>query len=199
MPVWKNKIVTKEVYCDQLITKLILSILEKWPRRDWLSRKIFIEQDGAKNYICCNDKLFNDVLVEKGINTTLYTQAANSPDVNLLDLGFFRAIQSFNNAAPKNEEELIEVVSVAYDKYPCHKINWTWLTLQCCFNQIITHHGNNDYNIDHIGEEQLEQNRNLLDMMDMVEDAETICNYNLTDDDESENNTKDDENTIPPT
>ena len=46
--VWKNKVVTKEVYQDLLISKLILSILEKWPRRDMLSRKIFIQQDGAK-------------------------------------------------------------------------------------------------------------------------------------------------------
>ena len=199
MLVWKNKIVTKEVYHDLLITKLILSILEKWPRRDQLSRKIFIQQDRAKNHISCDNKLFNDALVEKGINATLYTQAANSPDVNLLDLGFFRAIQSFNDAAPKNKEELIEVVSAAYDKYPHHKINQTWLTLQCCFNQIIMHHGDNDYNIDHIGKEQLERNRNILDVMDVVEDAENIHNYNLTDDDESENNAMDDENTIVPT
>ena len=44
MPVWKNKIITKEVYHDLLITKLILSILEKWPRRDWLSRKILFNK-----------------------------------------------------------------------------------------------------------------------------------------------------------
>ena len=68
-------------------------------------------------------------MVDNGINATLYTQAANSPDVNLLDLGFFRAIQSFNDAAPKNEKELIEAVSEAYDMYPHHKINQTWLSL----------------------------------------------------------------------
>ena len=94
--------------------------------------------------------------MEKGINTTLYTQATDSPDVNLLDLGFYRAIPSFNDTAPKTEGELIEAVSAAYDKCPHHKINYTWLTLQCCFNQIIMHHGDNDYNIDHIGKEQLE-------------------------------------------
>ena len=85
----KNKIVTKEVYWDLLISKLIPSILEKWPRRDMLSRKIFIQQDRAKNNISCDDKLFNNALVNNGINAMLYTQAANSPDVNLLDLGFF--------------------------------------------------------------------------------------------------------------
>ena len=78
-----------------------------------------------KKHFSCDAKLFNDALVEKGINATLYSQAVNSPDVNLLDLGFFRAIQSFNNAAPKNKDELIEVVSVAYDKYPHHMINQT--------------------------------------------------------------------------
>ena len=121
-----------------------------------LSRKIFTQQDRAKNHSSCEDKLFNNALVDNGINATLYTQAVNSPDVNLLDYGIFRAIQSFNDTAPKNEKELIEAVSEAYNKYPWHKINQTWLTLQCCFNQIIMHHGDNDYNIDHIGKEQLE-------------------------------------------
>ena len=75
------------------------SILEKWPRRGWLSRKIFIQQDGAKNHISCDDKLFNNTLVEKGINATLYTQAVNSPDVNLLDLGF---LEPFKVSMKKN-------------------------------------------------------------------------------------------------
>ena len=86
--VWKNKIVTKEVYRDLLISKLVPSILEKWPRRGMLSRKLFIQQDGAKTHISCDNKIFIDALVNNGINATLYTQAANSPDVNLLDLGF---------------------------------------------------------------------------------------------------------------
>ena len=85
------------------------------------------------------DKVFKDALVEKGINAELYMQPANSPDVNLLDLGFFRAIQSFNHAVPKNEEELIQVVSMVYKSYLWNKINHTWITLQCCFNQIIMH------------------------------------------------------------
>ena len=56
--------------------------------------------------------------------------------------------------------------------------------------------GDNDYNIDHIGKEQLEQNGNLPDIMDVVEDAANIRNYNVTDDDESKNDNMDDENTI---
>ena len=115
--VWKNKMVTKEVYRELLISKLIPAILENWPRRDRMSRTIFIQQDGVKNHICEDDAEFNNALMEQDINTKLYMQTLNSPDINLLDLGFFRAIQSFNNVLPKNEEELIQSVTEAYDNY----------------------------------------------------------------------------------
>ena len=70
-----------------------------------MSRKIFIQQDAMKTHIGLDDKVFNYALREQGINTELYKQGANSPDVNLLDLEFFRAIQSFNDTTPKNKEE----------------------------------------------------------------------------------------------
>ena len=183
---WKNKIVTKEVYRDLLITKLIPAIVERWPVSDRNSRKIFIQQDGAKNHIREGDKLFNAALEENGVNAVLYTQSPNSPDVNLLDLGLFRAIQSFNDAALRNEEELIKAVGEAYENYPREKINRTWLTLQCCFNQIITHHGDNDYDIDHISKEKLERNGNLPNVIDVVDDTEGLLDPNGTDKDESE-------------
>ena len=109
-----------------------------------MSRTIYIQQDGAKNHICEDDEEFNNALMAQDINAKLYTQTPNSPDVNLLDLGFFRAIQSFNDASPKNEAELIQSVQDAYKNYPWHKLNRTWLTLQSGFNQIILHHGDND-------------------------------------------------------
>ena len=81
---------------------------------------------------------------------------------------------------------MIKAVSEAYDNYPKEKINRTWLTLQCCFNQIITHHGDNDYNIDHITKEKLERNGNLPDVMDVVDDAEYLLDPNSMDKDDSE-------------
>ena len=42
----------------------------------------------SEKHISENDKMFNDALMEQGINAKLYMQAANSPDVILLDLGF---------------------------------------------------------------------------------------------------------------
>ena len=56
----------------------------------------------------------------------------------------------------KNKEDLIQVVSAAYDNYPQEKLNHTWLTLQSVFNQIILNHGDNNYNIEHLSKENLE-------------------------------------------
>ena len=82
---WKNEGVTKEVYQELLISKLLLAIMEKWPWTDRLSRKKFIQQDGAKSHICEDANEFNNALTEQDTNVELYTQVANSPDVNLLD------------------------------------------------------------------------------------------------------------------
>ena len=92
--VWKNKMVTKEVYRELLISKLILATLENWPRRDGMSRTIFIQQDGAKKHIHEDDEEFNNALMEQDIDTKLYTQTPNSPDVNLLDLVFLEPFRA---------------------------------------------------------------------------------------------------------
>ena len=70
------------------------------------------------------------------------------------------------------------MVSAAYERYLWNKINHTWLTLQCCFNQIVMHNRDNDYNIDHISKEKLECIGQLLDVMDVVEDVAQLFNTN---------------------
>ena len=92
--VWKNKMVTKEVYRELLISKLIPAILENWPRRDRMSRSIFIQQDSAKNHIREDDEEFNNALMEQDIDAKLYSQTLNSPDINFLDLGFLEPFRA---------------------------------------------------------------------------------------------------------
>ena len=178
--VWKNKPVTKGVYRELLISKLLPAIIEKWPRTDRLSRKIWIQQDGAKSHINTDDQEFREALQDQELNAGLYTQAANSPDVNLLDLGFFRAIQSFNDAAPKNEEELIQSVQLAYNSYPRTNLNRTWLTLQSVFNQIILCNGDNEYDIQHLSKEKLERAGKLPIVLDVVDEASAFDEMGMT-------------------
>ena len=178
--VWKNKPVTKGVYRELLISKLLPAIIEKWPWTDRLLRKIWIQQDGAKSHINTDDQELREAIQDQELNAGLYTQAANSPDVNLLDLGFFRAIQSFNDAAPKNEEELIQSVQLAYNSYPRTNLNRTWLTLQSVFNQIILCNGDNEYDIQHLSKEKLERAGKLPIVLDVVDEASAFDEMGMT-------------------
>jgi hypothetical protein len=73
------------------------------------------------------------------------------------DLGFFRAIQSFNDSCPSNALELIAGVRKAYNDYDYRKINRVFLTLQTILNEIIECNGDNTYKIPHMGKERLER------------------------------------------
>ena len=153
MPVWKNQSIMQDVYQEYLIQKLLPAIKQKWPMNNG---RIRLQQDGAKSHILDDDEEFKEAVDDIGLNLTVYTQLPNSPDTNILDLGFFRAIQSFNDDCPTNEEELIKSVEKAYGEYPMHKLNHVCLTLQSCFNMIIENDGGNDYKILHMGKESLE-------------------------------------------
>ena len=107
MPVWKNLCITRDVYSEYLIQKLLPAIKERWPMNN---RRIRLQQDGAKSHILEDDVEFKEAVDEIGLSLTVYTQLPNSPETNILDLGFFRAIQSFNDDCPANEEELIKSV-----------------------------------------------------------------------------------------
>ena len=171
---------TKEVYRELLISKLLPAIVEKWPRMDRLSRKIWIQQDGAKSHINTDNNEFKEALQDQELNAGLYTQAANSPDVNLLDLGFFRAIQSFNDAAPKNEEELFQSVQDAYTNYLRERLNRTWLTLQSVFNQIILCNRDNNNNIEHLSKGKLKRTGQLPNVLDVVDEASSFDEISIT-------------------
>ena len=114
-PVWKNQLINRDVYREYLIQKVLPVVKEKWPRNN---TRIQLQQDGAKSHILEDDVEFKEAVQQIGLNLTVFTQAPNSPDTNILDLSFFRAIQSFNDACPDNEEELIKSVEKAYGEYP---------------------------------------------------------------------------------
>ena len=69
-----------------------------------LLRKIWIQQDGVKSHISTDNNEFKEPLNAQKINVGLYTEAANSPDVNLLDLGFFELLRVLMMWHPKTKK-----------------------------------------------------------------------------------------------
>ena len=84
-PVWKNQCIMRDVYWEYLIQKLLPAIKQKWPMNNG---RIWLQQDGAKSHILEDNEEFKEVVDEIGLNLTMYTQSPNSPDTNILDLGF---------------------------------------------------------------------------------------------------------------
>ncbi len=93
----RGTIITRVVSCDKnryreyLIQKVLPAIRMKWPDRD---RQILIQQDRASAHIHDNDAEFNLHARQVQWEIWLETQPLKSPDTNLFDLSFFRALQS---------------------------------------------------------------------------------------------------------
>jgi hypothetical protein len=84
-------------------------------------------------------------------------QPPNSPDMNVLDLCFFRSLQSLtDNRAPTTIKELIDNVEEEYNNYEVDKLARSFLTLQACMIEIMKEGGGIGYKIPHIHKDRLE-------------------------------------------
>jgi hypothetical protein len=167
-PIWENMSVTRRVYRRLLIDKLLPAIAAKFPNP---TRQLRIQQDGAKSHILLNDRRFRLAALVAGLNVTIYNQPAQSPDLNLLDLGFFRCIQSYNDCCSKDAFGLIGDVERAYANYPRNKINYVWLSLQGVMNCIIDDAGGNSFKLPHMNKARLERLEVLPDELDVTDEA----------------------------
>ena len=80
------------------------------------------------------------------------TQPANSPNLNTLDLVFFRAIQSLQYQKPaKNLDEMIEIVHEAYADLPLDVCKNVWMMAQLIMNQVLLCKRCNNHKLPHIG------------------------------------------------
>ena len=193
---WKNQCITRDFYHEYLIHKFLPAVKEKLPTRNG---RIQLQQDGAESHILEADVEFKEAVDEIGLNLTVFTKLPNSPDTNILDLGFFRAIQLFNDDCPANEEELIKSVEKAYGEYPYRKLNHIWLTLQSCLNKIIENDGGNDYKIPHMGKESLQRRGLLPGVLEVTPAATAWLNATMDDNSTLDTDDSDDEAHFPTT
>ncbi|XP_015163525.1 uncharacterized protein [Solanum tuberosum] len=153
--------VTKDITRACLIEKVLPAIRSKWPAST-SSAPIFIQQDNARPHIGVNDLEFMEAAQRDGFDIKLCFQPPNSPDLNVLDLEFFRAIQSLQyQNAPSNVDELVEVVEKSFNEMKIERLNHVFLTLQCCMNEVMKDSGGNNYKVPHMNKERLERENNL--------------------------------------
>ncbi|KAK9664370.1 hypothetical protein RND81_14G036800 [Saponaria officinalis] len=150
--------INKEVVKQCLLEKVIPTIKAKWPLD--ASGKIWIQQDNAKPHISPKDLDFLEVAKSDGFDMELICQPPNSPDLNILDLGFFRSIQSLQHKkSSKSILDLVDAVGRAYDEIDNEKLKFVWVSLHACMNEILRVGGSNSYSIPHVGKKRLDRNQ----------------------------------------
>jgi hypothetical protein len=180
---WKNRNIDTQGYFECL-EDIVRAIASKWPRGQWNDPHfvIKVQQDGArphtskKFYLLWDDLLvglFLEGVIPLVTKIKLVTQPACSPDLNLLDNGFFNALQS-QYMSPSNAREMIEAVSTVWRKYPHKKINHMWLTIQMNCDEIIKSTGNNEYKLCHMNKARLEREGNLPTVIQVLTEAQQM-------------------------
>ncbi|XP_021727169.1 uncharacterized protein LOC110694301 [Chenopodium quinoa] len=114
------------------------------------------------------DEEFKAACTTHGFNIQLVFQPAQSPDLNVLDLGLFKVIQSLQyQSFPKKIEELIEKVYEAYEWFDPILNKYTWITLQSVMKMILEKEGGNNFNLPHMGMKKLDSLGLLLEFLEV--------------------------------
>ncbi|KAG2799716.1 hypothetical protein PC116_g11794 [Phytophthora cactorum] len=105
---------------------------------------IKVQQDNASPHIPTDDQWICAAVGEYGRRVELVFQPPNSPDLNMLDLGLFTAIQARQRLRMTRDlDELIAAVEASYWELLPATINACFLTLQATMDKCIQEYGGN--------------------------------------------------------
>lgn len=158
----KNIAVTKDAYIDFIVNKVIPAAIAKWPRnRSLRTQRILIQQDNPNTHGLHNDAKWLDAKERDArFKFSIKNQPPNSPDTNILDLGFFRSLQSLQWSLPPAQDidSLVAQVGNAWSLYDPKKLNRIFLSHQMVCQCILeSEDGDNDFPLPHVNKDQMER------------------------------------------
>ena len=151
--VLKTYNVTSESYQKMLKEQVIPEIKRKWPGR---RGTVFLQHDNAP----AHTRNFSAELLQEmhsdGWDIRIRAQPPNSPDFNILDLGFFNALQALQEKRRfENLEEMKRVVEECFEYMNPFKLEKNFYTLMKVMEQTMLCGGDNSFKIKHIAKEKL--------------------------------------------
>jgi hypothetical protein len=99
------------------------------------------------------------------------TQSPKLPDLNILDLFWVLQSKQWSNGYARTVDQLIDTALLAFDEFDPMKLNFGWLTLMSCFDDVIDCHGDNDVAILHMQKEKRLCHVTLLNLLIPSDDA----------------------------
>ena len=156
--------------------KVFKAVKKKMP---WLKQEqIIIQQDGAPAHKGKGNMIFFDVEGQKrGWNIKVITQPAQSPDLNINDLAFFRSLKCRVENLKKdanNLDILYRAIMRAWNQYDGETLHRIWGIQYACYREILRLKGDNDYKVPHSGVRKLGPGMNLSFDVDEFQEARNL-------------------------
>ncbi|KAE8771967.1 Transposase [Hordeum vulgare] len=142
---------------EYLINFVLPAIKAKWSASDRY-KTVYIQQDNARTHIQPMILHLSWRPLKEDWDIKMVFQPPNSPDTNILDLGWFASIQSlFQKKMPKTLAEILAKVNQSLAEYPHEKLNRIFLSHQACMREIIRKKGTIHYDVPHLKKKVLEK------------------------------------------
>lgn len=179
--------VTEKVNMDQVVYKrmmleLVLPAIQQKCPEGMRSNRIYLQQDSAPAHLRfshagCPE--LRGVCRDLGLDLVPFFQPAQSPELNVLDLGFHRALQTrVLKDSSTTIDELVDRVQVVFREYDALQLDKVFLTLQSVIDVVLHEEGGAVPAIPHLGKDRLIRTRGRLPRRLRVSD-EVVALYQM--------------------
>ncbi|CAM9807061.1 unnamed protein product [Choristocarpus tenellus] len=131
--------------------EILAAIKTKIP---WLQGKhVVVQQDGASPHMGKgNSEISSGAGKTNGWSIRLVTQPSNSPDLNIMDLCFYRSLKCWVIGEKFGSfEEMVKVIKKQCEEYDETTLERTWQILFVVYNQLLRYKGGNGFSVEHTG------------------------------------------------
>ncbi|ETW01632.1 hypothetical protein H310_06263 [Aphanomyces invadans] len=143
----KTTNVEAETFRDYVLNKVVPAIKAKFPS---ISKCVSLQHDNATPHSSIDDK-------------ALAKQPPNSPDLNVLDLGFFAPIQTLQyKMFSRSVDDVIASTMVAFDTLEADTLENVFLTLQAVMRLALEQSGGNLFKLPHLNKAAMRHAGNLV-------------------------------------
>ncbi|KAF0698312.1 Aste57867_11065 [Aphanomyces stellatus] len=162
------------VYLDFVVNKVIPAIKRKFPSSN---KRVVLQHDNATPHSSVTTASLSRVSTD-GWKFVVKCQPAQSPDLNVLDLGFFASIQSLQyKVVSQTVEDVIQVTLLAFQVLCPQKLSDVFLTLQAVMRLVLEHNGDNHFKLPHLNKDALRRDgcipTNLMCSLALLEQADS--------------------------
>ena len=138
----------RDRYKRKMVDEVFPAIKSLWPEAPG---DVLVQQDSAPAHRINDDPEVVDAGTADGWNIRLINQPPNSPDTNILDLGFFNPIQSLQDRTTLNSmDDIITEVRRVFEQQDPAVLGRVWTTYQAVLQKIMLAKGDNTFKLPHL-------------------------------------------------